>query len=256
MITKDPKQIQILREGGKILATVLNMVASKAQAGVSAGALDELAEKEILKAGGKPSFKNYRSQLGDPPFPASLCVSVNNEVVHGIPRKDKILNDGDIVGLDLGVEYKGLFTDAAVTIPIGKVADRSLLLIDAAKEALEAGLAQIKPGNFTGDIGSAIESIVKKYKFQVVRELVGHGVGVAVHEEPEVPCFGKPGTGTKLLEGMVLAVEPMVNEGGWKINFAPDKWTIITEDGGRSAHMEHTILVTKEGFEILTRNMV
>ena len=256
MITKDPKEIEVLKHGGKILATVLNMVASKAKPGVSAAELDQLAEAEILKAGGKPSFKNYRSQTGDPAFPASLCVSRNNEVVHGIPYKDKILHDGDIVGLDLGVEYKGYFTDSAITVPVGKVSSDKLKLIEAATESLANGLAQVKPGNFTGDIGAAIEATAKKYGFQVVRELVGHGVGKAVHEEPEVPCFGKPKTGTKLVEGMVLAIEPMVNQGGWKINFAADGWTIITEDGGWSAHMEHTILLTAEGFEILTKNMV
>jgi methionyl aminopeptidase len=252
MITQDPKEIELLRKSGKILATVLNMVAQKVAPGVSAAELDELAEKEIFKAGGKPSFKNYRSQLGDPPFPASLCVSVNNEVVHGIPHKDKILKDGDIVGLDLGVEYEGYFTDSAITLPVGKVATKYLKLIEAANRSLEAGLSEVKPGNFTGDIGFAIETTARKYKLQVVRELVGHGVGKAVHEDPEVPCFGKKGMGTKLVEGMVLAVEPMVNEGGWKINFSDDKWTIVTEDGGWSAHKEHTILVTKDGFEVLT----
>ncbi|HEX9503864.1 MAG TPA: type I methionyl aminopeptidase [Patescibacteria group bacterium] len=253
MIIKNDKELEILRQGGKILATVLNLVASKVAPGVSAAALDELAEKEIIKAGGRPSFKNYRSQIGDPPFPASLCVSVNNEVVHGIPHKHKILKNGDIVGLDLGVEFKGLYTDMAITVPVGKVSDKHLKLITAASESLEAGLVEVKPGNFTGDVGFAIEASAKKYNFQVVRELVGHGVGKEVHEEPEVPGFGKPKTGTKIVEGMVLAIEPMVNEGGWKINFAEDKWTIITEDGGWSAHIEHTILVTKDGFQILTR---
>ena len=252
MITQDLKEIEILREGGKILATVLNMVAAKADVGVSAKDLDTLAEKEILKAGGRPSFKNYRSQPGDPPFPAALCVSRNNEVVHGIPYADKILQSGDIAGLDLGMEYKGLYTDMAITVPIGKVLDKHKQLITAAKKSLQAGLDMVKPGNFTGDVGFAIENTAKQYKFQVVRELVGHGVGKAVHEEPEVPCFGNPKSGTKLMDGMVLAIEPMVNDGTWKINFAKDKWTIVTEDGGWSAHAEHTIIVTKTGYEILT----
>ncbi len=252
MITKDPKEIELLRKSGKILSTVLGMVVKKAKPGVSAADLDELAEKEIIKMGGKPSFKNYRSQIGDPVFPNSLCVSRNNEVVHGVPSKDKILQDGDIVGLDLGVDYQGYFTDSAVTIPVGKVSKEHLKLIEAADESLEQALAQVKPGNTTGDIGHATEKAAQSYGFKVVRELVGHGVGKAVHEEPEVPGFGKKGTGTKLVEGMVLAIEPMVNENGWKINFAPDNWTIITEDGGWSAHKEHTILVTKDGFEILT----
>lgn len=253
MITNDPKEIEILRQGGKILAEVLNVVAQQVKPGVSAADLDKLAELEINKRGAVPSFKNYSAQAGDPPFPASLCVSVNDEVVHGIPRKDKILKDGDIVGLDLGVKYQGLFTDAAITVPIGFVRDKHLKLIEAAKESLAAGLFQIKAGNYTGDVGFAIESTAKKYGFQVVRELVGHGVGRAVHEEPEVPCFGRSKTGTKFVTGMVIAVEPMVNEGNWKVYFAPDNWTIKTEDHGWSAHIEHTVLVTDTGCDILTQ---
>jgi len=252
MITNDISEIEILKQGGKILATVLDLVAKQVKPGVSAFELDQLAEAEIKKRGAVPSFKNYRAQAGDPEFPAGLCVSVNDEVVHGIPRKDKILQDGDIVGLDLGVAYQGLFTDAAITVPVGKVSDKHLKLIQAAKESLAAGLSQVKPGNFTGDVGHAIESVCKNYGFQVVRELVGHGVGKAVHEQPEVPCFGKPKTGTKLVEGMVLAIEPMVNEKTWKIYFADDNWTIKTRDGGWSAHWEHTILITDRGCEIIT----
>ncbi len=252
MITSDPKEIEILRQSGKILHDVLELAAKKVKPGVSAYDLDILAEKEIRARGGIPSFKNYAAQKDDPPFPASLCVSVNDEVVHGIPTKEKILKEGDIVGLDLGVQYQGLFTDSAITVSVGKVSQADLKLIEATKEALAAGLAQVKPGNFTGDVGNAIETVAKQNAFQVVRELVGHGVGKAVHEDPEVPCFGRPGTGTKLKAGMVLAIEPMVNAGGWKIYFAEDKWTILTADGSRSAHFEHTIIVTDNGFEVLT----
>lgn len=252
MITSDFKEIELLRQSGKILATVLNLVASKATVGISAFELDQLAESEIKKLGGQPSFKNYRAVEGDPQYPASLCVSVDDEVVHGIPRKDKILKNGDIVGLDLGVEYKGFFTDAAVTVPVGKVNKKYINLITAANESLKAGLAQIKAGNFTGDVGYAIESTAKEYGFQVVRELVGHGVGQAIHEEPEVPCFGDSHTGTKLVTGMVLAIEPMINEKGWKVYFTDDNWTIKTRDGGWSAHAEHTVLVTESGYEVLT----
>lgn len=252
MIIQDPKEIEILRAGGKILARVLHMVVGYAVAGVSAFELDQLAETEIRKAGGHPAFKNYRPSSDDPPFPAALCVSINDEVVHGIPTKQKILKEGDIVGLDLGVEYQKLFTDAAITVGVGQVDKKSQKLIEATTQALNAAIAQIAPGKFTGDIGAAIEAAVKKYKFQVVRELVGHGVGQAVHEEPEIPCFGKPGTGTRLVEGQVIAVEPMVNAGVWKVSFSDDGWTIRTADGARSAHMEHTLLVTKTGCEILT----
>lgn len=255
MITKDPKEIEILRKSGHILAAVLNMVASRAKAGVTAYELDQLAEAEIKKAGAIPSFKNYSARPGDPKFPASLCVSINDEVVHGIPTKDKILKDGDIVGLDLGLIYQGLYTDAAITVGVGKIDSTSAKLIAAATECLANAIKEIVPGKFTGDIGFATESTAKKYGFQVVRELVGHGVGKGVHEEPEVPGFGRRGTGTKLVEGMVIAVEPMVNAGGWKIVFAEDNWTIKTADNSRSAHMEHTVLITQQGCEILT-NMV
>src|SRR3989338_730185 len=255
MIINDPKEISFLRQGGRILVTILNLVASQAKAGTASYDLDYLAEQEIRKCGGIPCFKNYRARKRDHAFPSSLCVSVNDEVVHGIPTKNKILKSGDIVGLDLGVLYQGFYTDAALTIPIGEVDQTSLKLIAAAKECLNKAIKIIKPGKFTGDIGAIIESTAQKYGFVVVRELVGHGVGWAVHEEPEIPCFGKVGTGTKLVEGMVIAVEPMINEKGWKVIFNEDRWTIKTQDGGRSAHMEHTLLVTKNSCEILT-NMV
>jgi len=252
MIIKNPEELEILRRGGRILATVLDLVAKKAVPGVSAEELDKLAEKEILTRGGFPSFKGYSSQAGDPAFPAALCVSVNDEVVHGIPTKDKILKEGDIVGLDLGVKYKGLFTDMATTVAVGKVGELQNKLIQASKECLAQAIKQARLGNFTGDIGFATESTAKKYGFEVVRELVGHGVGKAVHEEPEVPGFGKPGKGSKLVEGLVIAIEPMVNAGDWKIAFAEDNWTIKTADNSLSAHAEHTVLVTSKGCEILT----
>lgn len=249
MITNNPKEIEKLKISGKILATVLTSIATKAQPGVSAAELNDFAEAEIAKAGAKPSFKGY----GKPPFPAALCVSINDAVVHGVPSKDKILQSGDIVGLDLGVNYQGLFTDMAITVPVGEVDSESLKLIEATKESLAAGLKQVKAGNFTGDIGHAMDSVAKKYNFQSVRDLVGHGVGAAVHESPEVPGFGKPKTGTKLLTGMVLAIEPMLNAGSFEINFMPDKWTVKTEDGRRSAHMEHTIRVTESGYDLITQ---
>lgn len=253
MITKNPKEIEILRAGGSILAAVLNLVASEAKAGVSAFELDQLAEKEIIKAGGRPSFKNYQSRPGDPPFPSSLCVSVNDEVVHGIAHKNKILKDGDIVGLDLGVDYQGYFTDAAKTVLVGNVDDQARRLVQTAEKSLGAAIKIIKAGVRTGDVGHVIEQVVTANRFSVVRDLVGHGVGLAVHEDPEIPCFGKPNTGVELKEGMVIAVEPMVNEGGFQIFFDDDKWTIKTADGMRSAHVEHTLLVTKQGCEILTQ---
>lgn len=252
MITNDPEQVKLLRKSGQILAETLELVAKKAKPGVSAYELDQLAEENIRKAGGIPAFKHYRSRNNDPAYPASLCVSVNDEVVHGIPTKEKILQEGDIVGLDLGVNYQGYFTDAAITVPVGKIDRVSAKLIDTASRALKDALAQIRADATTGDLGHAMETAAKKNNFSVVRELVGHGVGKSVHEDPEIPCFGKPRSGTKLVRGMVIAVEPMVNENDWRVVFADDKWTVLTFDGGRSAHFEHTVLVTDTGCEILT----
>jgi len=203
--------------------------------------------------GATPSFKNYKSNPSDSPFPASLCVSINNEVVHGIPKKTKILRSGDLVKLDLGVEFRGMYTDAAITVPCGKVEKKLLSLLDTTRLSLDNALKVVKAGNRIGNVGHAIESTAKYYGFQVVRELVGHGVGAAVHEDPEIPCFGLPGTGGTLLEGMVLAIEPMVNMGKWQVVFDKDGWTVKTQDGHPSAHFEHTILVTAKGCEILTQ---
>lgn len=253
MITKDPKEIESLRKGGRILAEVLALVVNQAKAGISAYDLDVVAESEIKRRGAKPSFKNYKSQASDTPFPSSLCVSINDEVVHGIARRDKILKSGDVVGLDLGVEYNQLFVDGATTIAIGEVDPKITKLIQAAKQALSNALAVVKAGVHTGDIGFAIEETAKAHGFAVVRELVGHGVGKAVHEDPEIPCFGQKGEGVGLVEGQVIAIEPMLVTENWKIKFAPDGWTVETVDGGIAAHEEHTILVTKTGCEVLTR---
>ncbi len=255
MITNDPEKIELLRRSGKILAEVLQFVSEKVKPGISAAELDELAEREIKKRGARASFKNYQSQVQKTPFPGSICVSVNDEVVHGIPRPDKILVAGDIVGLDLGVECQGYYTDAAITVPVGPIDSKLKTLVATAQACLIGGLREVKAGNYIGDIGHAIEKVAHAAGLQVVRELVGHGVGSSVHEDPEIPCFGKPKTGPKLVAGMVLAIEPMVNEGHWKVVFDSDGWTVRTADGGYSAHFEHTVLVTKSGCEILT-NMV
>ncbi|HEV8601258.1 MAG TPA: type I methionyl aminopeptidase [Patescibacteria group bacterium] len=252
MITSDQQEIENLRQGGKILARVLDMVVSKVKPGISAFELDKLAEQEIRNAGAVPSFKGYKSHPQGPPFPATLCVSKNDEVVHGLPLKDKILNDGDIVGLDIGLKFKGLYTDMAITVPVGRVESKHIRLIAAAKECLAKALEQALPANYTGDIGFAIESTAKKSGFSVVKDLVGHGVGKEVHEDPEVPCYGPPRSGTKLVAGMVLAIEPMINVGTGQVHFADDKWTVKTNDGSFSAHMEHTVLITDKGAEIIT----
>lgn len=252
MIIKNAEQIKKLKAGGKILAEVLNLVAKNAVAGVSAFDLDKLAEKELLARGATPSFKNYQGRPDEPAFPASLCVSVNQEVVHGMPYKNKILKEGDIVGLDLGSKYQGLYTDMAVTVGVGKISAKTQKLLDATQESLNNAIARVSPGATTGDIGFATEFIAKKYGFSVVRELVGHGVGLAVHEDPEVPGFGQKGSGVKLTEGLVIAIEPMLTMGKWKIIIANDNWTVETEDKSLAAHFEHTVLVTKNGYEIIT----
>ncbi|QQG42627.1 MAG: type I methionyl aminopeptidase [Candidatus Giovannonibacteria bacterium] len=255
MIIKNQKELEILREGGKKLAAVLAEVARRAIVGVSARELDALAEKLILKAGGKPSFKGYKVKDTLMPYPGSLCVSINDEVVHGLPT-DRVLKAGDIVGLDIGMWYEGLCTDTALTVLVGGGTNK---LIEATKKSLEIGIAEVRVGAHVGDIGYAIQKYLEKEAslpdgqgFSVVRELVGHGVGHAVHEDPEIPNFGKRGAGPELIEGMVIALEPMATDGSPKVKLAADGWTWLTRDGSRAAHFEHTVVVTKDGAEILT----
>ena len=253
MIVKERWEIENLRKSGQILVGTLELVANSIRPGISAWELNQIAEDNLKKNNALPSFKNYRTRKDDLPFPSSLCVSVNDEVVHGIASKEKVLTNGDIVGLDLGVIYKNLYTDAAVTLGVGRISPVAQELIDASKESLSEALKQVKPGNTTGDIGFAIQSVAEKYGFQPVRELVGHGVGKTVHEDPEIPCFGEAGSGSKLKEGMVLAIEPMINQGNWKISFSDDGWTVKTADNSLSSHQEHTVLVTNSGCEIITK---
>lgn len=249
MIIKNQREFEILRKGGKKLAAILNNVARHAIAGVSARDLDALAEALILKAGGTPSFKGYKV-IGTPiPYPGSLCVSINEEVVHGLPT-DRVLKTGDIVGLDIGMWLEGLCTDTALTVLVGGGANK---LIDATKKSLEIGIAQIRAGAHIGDIGFAIQKYLESEGFGVVRELVGHGVGRAVHEDPEIPNWGKKGSGLVLEEGMVIALEPMATDGGHEVKLSKDGWTWATRDGSHSAHFEHTVVVTKDGAEILTQ---
>ena len=248
--TKTPQEIEIINEGGKILRDILHKAGAMAKPGVSTAEINDFAEKEIIKAGGRPSFIGYGSRKN--PFLFGLCTSVNDAVVHGVPSAKEILKNGDILGLDIGMEYKKLFTDTAITVPVGKVSETALKLIDATKLSLDKAIAQVKPGNTIGDIGYAIQTAAETAGFSVVRDLVGHGVGYAVHEDPAVPCYGKPGKGIILTENMVLAIEPMVCESKPKIFFDTDGWTIRTHDGGMAAHFEHTIAVTKTGVKILT----
>lgn len=254
MITiKNIEEIKVLREGGKRLVSVLYEVAEKVRPGIFTIELDELAEKLIKKTGGKPSFKNYKTSEDKIPYPASLCVSINDEIVHGIPSKNRILKEGDIVSLDLGMKYKNLYTDMAITVSVGKVDDQAKKIIETTKKALDAGIKSIKSGSHIGDIGFSIQSCAEKNGFNVVRRLVGHGVGYKVHEPPDIPNFGEKGTGLKLKEGMILALEPMVVVGEPDIVLDKDNWTWKTKNGSLAAHFEHTVAVTKNGAEILTK---
>ncbi|MBI2640779.1 MAG: type I methionyl aminopeptidase [Candidatus Sungbacteria bacterium] len=261
---KTGEEIKVLREGGKRLAGILAEVVEAAKEGVSTLELDRLAESLIFKSGGTPSFKGYRLKETKIPYPGSLCVSVNAEVVHSIPRADKILKEGDVVGLDIGMQYPGkwqkadgkwrdgLFTDMAVTVGIGKISKEAERLIKATKEALDSGIYAVRPGAHVGDIGYAVQKHLEKNKLGIIRDLAGHGVGYEVHEEPFIPNYGKAGQGPELKEGMVLAIEPMATLGDWRVELQDDEWTFRTADGSMSAHFEHTVAVTDKGVEVIT----
>ncbi len=249
---KTKEEIEILREGGKRLASILAQVGQMVAPGVSTLALDEYAYKLIKDGGDEPAFLNYKPEGHGKAFPASLCTSVNGEIVHGIPSKSKVLKDGDVVSIDLGLKHKGLFTDHAITVGVGNISKKDQQLLDDTKEALEIGIWAAKNGNTTGDIGHAIESFVHK-RYGIIRELSGHGVGIEIHEDPYIPNFGKAGKGVKLIPGMVIAIEPMLTSGSPNIIVLNDGYTIKTSDGSRAAHFEHTILITKDEPEVLTK---
>jgi methionyl aminopeptidase len=252
IIIKTPEEIEILREGGKILAEILAKVAEKVQPGISTWELDQYAYKLIREHDGDPAFLDYRPEGHQKPYPASLCSSVNSEIVHGIPKRGIILKEGDIISIDLGIKHKGLFTDHAMTVPVGTISKRDQALIDDTREALEIGIWAARGGATTGDIGHAIESFVHK-RYGIVRELSGHGVGKKIHEDPYIPNYGKAGRGAKLVPGMVVAIEPMLTNGNPNIYVADDGYTVKTVDGSRAAHFEHTILITEGDAEILTK---
>ncbi len=251
VIIKTKEEIDTLREGGHRLAGILAKVAGRVAPGISTWELDQYAYELIKQGGDEPAFLGFKPEGQSKGFPSSLCTSINNEVVHGIPGKNKILKDGDIISIDLGLKHKGLFTDHAVTVPVGKTPKASQKLLEITHEALLVGIEQAKNGNTVGDIGYAIEQFVNR-KYGIVRELSGHGVGKKIHEDPYVPNFGKAGKGQKLIPGMVIAIEPMFNIGKPGIVTDSDGYTIKTSDGSRSAHFEHTILITEGEAEILT----
>ena len=245
IIIKSPREIEQIRNSSKILIATFRLVDNMIEAGIETKKIDREVEKFIRSKGAKPAFKGYRG------FPASACISIDEHVVHGIPDKRKLIS-GQIVGVDIGVEYNNYFSDAAKTYVIGKIPASTQKLIDTTKEALNMGIQQARVGNRLSDISHTIQKHVEGAGFSVVRELVGHGVGKDLHEDPQVPNYGKANHGPRLKQGMVLAIEPMVNMGGHKVIFEKDKWTVKTADGLPSAHFEHTIAITNNGVDILT----
>jgi methionyl aminopeptidase len=246
MITiKSPREIETMRRSGKITAAVLVELMQAARPGVTTAALDEIAERGIRSRGGVPTFKGYRGYV------ASLCASVNDEVVHGIPG-ERVLCDGDLLSLDLGTTLEGYVSDSAVTVPVGSISKRAQRLLEVTQECLMLGIAAMQVGNHVGDIGVAVSRHAERHGYGVVRELVGHGIGREMHEDPQVPNYGKKGEGPKLRPGLVLAVEPMITEGARAVEILKDGWTVVTADGKLAAHFEHTIAVTDEGPRILT----
>lgn len=249
---KTPADITVLREGGRLLAAILQRLAAEARPGVSTLELDTLAERLIRAQGGVPVFKGYKIAEAKTPFPASICTSVNDEVVHGIPRAGRVLKNGDVISIDIGMQYRGLVTDTAVTVGVGAISPDVERLIRATHDALDMGLAAARPGATIGDIGHAVGMRLKKDNLGIIRDLAGHGTGYELHEPPLIPNYGRPGTGIALQEGMVIAIEPMATLGGAAITLDDDEWTFRTKDGSLAAHFEHTVAITRDGAEILT----
>jgi methionyl aminopeptidase len=244
---KSQREIEVMARGGRILAEAVALMEKTVKPGISTQDLDKIAEDFIRShEGAIPSFKGLYN------FPASICTSINNEIVHGIPSKKRVLVEGDIVSVDIGVKFEGYHTDSATTVPVGEISSESQRLLDATREALDAGVDAARSGNHLGDIGAAVQTVVEKAGFSVVRDLVGHGIGTGFHEEPQVPNYGKPKRGLRLVPGLTIAIEPMVNIGKSGIRTMPDRWTVVTIDGSRSAHFEHTVAITENGPRVLT----
>ena len=244
---KSTREIELMAEGGRILAAAVQRVREAVRPGITTLELDAVAEEFIRShPGASPAFKGLYG------FTGSICASINQEIVHGIPSRKRVLADGDIISIDVGVAYRGYFTDSATTVPVGAVDAETSRLLEVTERSLVAGIAAAIPGNHLGDIGAAVQQVVEGAGFSVVRDLVGHGIGVEFHEEPQVPNYGKPKRGLKLVPGLTIAIEPMVNVGGPMTRTLPDKWTIVTVDGSRSAHFEHTVAITENGNRVLT----
>jgi methionyl aminopeptidase len=247
IVLKSEKELAIMREAGKIAAEALQVLREQVRPGVSTAELDQIAREYITSRNAVPAFKGYRG------FPASICASINDEVVHGIPSKKRVLKEGDILSVDVGTIYKGYVGDTAATIPVGKISEEAQKLLDVTQGALEAGIARARSGNYLEDISGAVQDYAESRGFSVVREYVGHGVGRAMHEDPQIPNYRQGKHGPKLKSGMTLAIEPMINEGVWETRTLGDNWTVVTKDGKLSAHFEHTVAVTDNGPEILTK---
>jgi methionyl aminopeptidase len=246
VILKFPDEIEKMRASNLIVAEILMTLKEKVKPGVTTAELDQCAEKLVQKKGAKPAFKGYRG------YPFSLCTSVNAEVVHGMPS-DRVLLPGDIISLDFGVYYKGYYGDAAVTVPVGDISKETRRLLTITEQGLYEGIKETRPGNRLGDVSAAVQRCIEAAGFSVVRDLVGHGIGKALHEDPQIPNFGIQGRGVVLKTGMVLAIEPMVNVGSFKVRILSDGWTVVTEDGKPSAHFEHSVAITDNGPDILSK---
>ncbi|HVU47742.1 MAG TPA: type I methionyl aminopeptidase [Terracidiphilus sp.] len=246
VVLKSSQEIEKMRRAGKVVREVLELVRSKVRPGATTFDLEKAAEAHLVELGVKAAFKGYHG------YPCVLCTSVNSEVVHGIPSPKRVLKDGDIVSVDFGVVVDGYYGDAAITVPVGNIDEKAAKLLKVTEESLKAGIAAVKPGATLGDVGAAVQTVVESEGFSVVRDFVGHGIGMNMHEDPQVPNFGEAGRGMKLKPGMVIAIEPMVNAGGPDVKVLDDGWTAVAKDGSISAHFEHTVAVTPTGARILT----
>jgi methionyl aminopeptidase len=244
---KSQREIDIMARGGEILAATVKLLEQSVRPGMTTMDLDKIADEFIRShPGATPAFKGLYN------FPASICTSINQEIVHGIPSKKRAIEEGDIISIDIGVRLEGYYTDSATTVAVGRIDDESKKLLDVTKEALAAGIGAATAENHLGDIGAAVQQVVEAAGFSVVRDLVGHGIGVGFHEDPQVPNYGKPKRGARLQPGLTIAIEPMVNVGGPGTRTMPDRWTVVSVDGTRSAHFEHTIAITENGPRVLT----
>ena len=247
IVLKTGRELKVMREACRISAAALKLAGSAVEPGVTTAELDKIAEKYILSQGAKPNFKNYNG------YPATACISINNEVIHGIPSKKRVIQAGDIVSIDLGACFEGYHGDNAATFACGDISEEAKRLIDTTRESLYEGIAAAVSGGRLGDIGAAVQQYVESRGYSVVRQFVGHGIGTKLHEAPEVPNFGTQGRGIRLMPGMTLAIEPMINIGHYDVKVMPDGWTVLTKDGSLSAHFEHTIVITPDGPQIMTK---